>query len=264
MPEETINHASENDESWEGQSRKGIKIVWISIFLAAIISILDLIGWITGNTLLKSWDPYWTPMKIITALCFIFTSLALIVIFTKKPKAINKIFPFIMGLFIFFIGLLTAFGWLFEGATGHETSIATFPVFRLFLSLENRMALLSGFIFSMTGIIVILLIPDRQVYSNIAHILCFPVAISGYMVPVSYILGVYSIHQFLGTPVALNSGIAFCAICTAIYFIRPKTWLMRVLTSRNSGGIMARKLLPWLLLLPVVIGWLRINGERTE
>ncbi len=264
MPEEFKTNASENEASWVDLSRKGKKIVWISIILAVVISILDLIGWITGITLLKSWDPYWTPMKIITALGLIFTSLALIVLFTKKPKANNKIFPVIIGFFLFVIGLLTAFGWLFEGATGHESSITTFPVFRLFLSPENRMALLSGFVFTLTGIIVIMLTPDNHVYSNIAHVLCFPVAIAGYMVPVSYILGVYSFHQFLGTPVALNTGIAFCAICIAIYFIRPKTWLMRVLTSRDSGGIMARKLLPWLLLLPVVIGWLRIKGERTE
>ena len=83
-----------------------------------------------------------------------------------------------------------------------------------------------------------------------------------YLVPVSYLLNVISVHQFFDTAVALNSGIAFCAICLAIFLIRPDTWLMNVFTSKNSGGIMARRLFPWLLLLPVVIGWLRIYGEH--
>ena len=38
---------------------------------------------------------------------------------------------------------------------------------------------------------------------------------------------------------------------------------MNVFTSKNAGGMMARKLLPALLALPLVIGWLRIMGERS-
>jgi hypothetical protein len=113
------------------------------------------------------------------------------------------------------------------------------------------------------GIILILITSDRPVASAVAHTLCFGSSIASYVVPASYLLNVISVHQFFDTAVALNSGIAFCAVCLAIFLIRPDTWLMNVFTSKNSGGIMARRLFPWLLLLPVVIGWFRIYGEHS-
>ena len=39
---------------------------------------------------------------------------------------------------------------------------------------------------------------------------------------------------------------------------------MKVFTGDQSGAIMARRLLPALLILPLIIGWLRIQGERTD
>ena len=63
-------------------------------------------------------------------------------------------------------------------------------------------------------------------------------------------------------PVALNTGVAFCALCVAILCLRPDTWLMSVLTSGHAGGVMARRLLPALLIIPLLIGRLRLMGER--
>jgi hypothetical protein len=61
--------------------------------------------------------------------------------------------------------------------------------------------------------------------------------------------------------VVLNTGLAFCALCLAAFCARPDTWLMRVFTGEEAGATMARRLLPGLLMLPLLIGWLRIEGE---
>jgi signal transduction histidine kinase len=39
---------------------------------------------------------------------------------------------------------------------------------------------------------------------------------------------------------------------------------MKVFTSKNLGGIMARRLLLALILLPIIVGWLRIYGEHSS
>ena len=62
--------------------------------------------------------------------------------------------------------------------------------------------------------------------------------------------------------VALNTSIAFCGICLAVLLMRPDTWLMKLYLSRDAAGIISRKLFPTLVFLPVVIGWLRIQGEH--
>jgi PAS domain S-box-containing protein len=135
------------------------------------------------------------------------------------------------------------------------------PVLEFFLSPEKRMALLSAYILSITGIVLILFALENTAASNIALVLFFPAAIASYLVPVSYLLNVTSIHKFLTTPVALNSGIAFCAVSIVVYLIKPGTWFRRVYNRTTPGGIMARRLSPWVIVLPVIIAWLRIYGE---
>jgi PAS domain S-box-containing protein len=124
------------------------------------------------------------------------------------------------------------------------------------------MAFLTACNFFIIGCIVILLTVDKTKTDNLAHVLIIPVTLVSYFIPVSYILGIYSVTELTDVPVALNSGIAFCGICVVVLLIKPDTWLLRIFTDRETGGIIARKLLLPLMILPVVIAWLRINGER--
>jgi len=133
----------------------------------------------------------------------------------------------------------------------------------LFLREGSGMSFFSAILFGFIGIILILLVADNRRASDIAHVLCFPVSVGSYLIPVSYLLIVDYIHKFFGESVALNSGIAFCAVCVAIFAVKPDTWLMTVFSSPNTGGIMARRLLPWIAVLPVSIGWLRTYGVST-
>jgi signal transduction histidine kinase len=126
------------------------------------------------------------------------------------------------------------------------------------------MPLLTAVIFLFISCILFLLSTKNKLAFEFAHFLIFPAALASYFVPVSYILDVYSIPELPNIPMALNTGISFCALCFAALLVRPETWLMKVFTSGNMGGIMARRLLPGLLLLPVLIGWFRIKGERSE
>jgi PAS domain S-box-containing protein len=239
------------------------KIFWICIIIVLIISFLDLVGWITGIAWLKSIEPYWVAMQVTVAMCFIFTASALAIILAKRPVAIKTSGPVITGSFLILVSLLTIISYLHVKWTGHEASFTIIPVFNLFFQPATRMPLLSAFIFLLTGIILILLALDTPSATNVVHILFFPVAVVSYLVPVSYFLNVHSLNEFLGSPVALNTGIAFCSVCIAVYVLRPDTWLMRVFISKDSGGILARKLLPWIVLLPIIIGWLRILGEHS-
>ncbi|MBG0859968.1 MAG: PAS domain S-box protein [Bacteroidales bacterium] len=241
------------------------RIFWISNIVVLIISMLDLTGWITGITWLKSAGPFWEPMKIISAICFLIASLSLIIIVTKQPASkIRKTVPPVAGLFLIAVGLLSLIMWIHVLTAGHETSVVNLPVMDLFLAPGARMSLFTAINFTLTGLILILINQGNNIASNIAHILSFPAAIIGYMVPVSYLLSINYFTQFLNVPVALNSGIAFCALYISVFFMRPSTWLMSVYTSKNSGGIMARRLLPWVLLLPILIGWFRIYGEHND
>lgn len=242
-----------------------IKIpVWISIITVFALSFLDLAGWIFNITLFKSIIPQWIPMKIITAVCFIFAATSLLIIQSNFPVILRKILPRVFAVLICLASLISLYLYFYSIVNGHETSSAGTTYLGFFLLPPGRMALLTALNFFLIGCILFLLPANKAGTSNIAHIIIIPVVIESYYVIISYILGVYSATEILEIPVALNTGIAFFGICVAVLLIRPETWLLRVFLSADTGGIFAKKLLPGLMILPLIIGWLRIRGERID
>jgi signal transduction histidine kinase len=238
--------------------------VWISVTIVFVLSVLDLTGWLFNITLLKSIMPQWIPMKVISAVCFIFTASALVIINVNLPVILKKILPRVLAIFIILASLTTLYVYIYFIRTGHESALAEVSYLTFYTAPESRMAFLTACNFFILGCIVILLSSDKTKTAGLAHFLIIPVVLVSYFVPVSYILNIYSLTELSDIPIALNTGISFCALCLIIFFVRPDTWLMKVFTSDNMGGMMARRLLPGLLLLPMLIGWFRIKGERAE
>jgi len=236
--------------------------VWTCIGLVVLISLLDLNGWIFGWNWFKGIEYYWIPMHGAASVCFLISSIAVLITFSKRPAYIKKTVTVIAGVVLNITSAFTIISWTGTGAAQDGFLSNTFFL-NLFFSPEQGMPLLSAYIFLFTGVILILLALDNQSLVNIAHILLFPVSIAAYLIPLCYLLDIYSIPDFFNAPVGLNSGISFCALCFAIYLSRTDTWFMEVYASKSMGGIMARRLFPWLIIIPVLIGRLRIYGEQT-
>ena len=237
-------------------------IAWLAILIVFTIGFLALVGWMLDITLLKSIGPQWRSMQIITAICFILSATELALL-QKSPSTVRK---FIIlqtpGILVGLVGLLTIVIYAIAMVTGQEPSLGSDPFLNLFLSPGNRMALLTAILFLISGCALVLLAVGSHRTAHIAHALMLPVAMLSYMVPASYLIGVQAIYAWLNMPVALNTGLAFCALSVAIFCACPDTWLMSRFTSDRSGSVMARQLLPALLMLPLVVGWLRLHGER--
>ncbi len=238
--------------------------VWISIIIVFVLSILDLTGWVFNVTFFKSLGPHWVPMKVIVALCFIFSASALVMIQANATTILRYWVSKTLSVTIIVISLVTVIDCLIVLIKGHESTIIGIPLLSFFLSPENRMPIVTAVIFLFIGCVLFLFSIKSKLASDIGHFLIFPATLASYFVPISYILNVYSTTELSDIPIALNTGISFCALCLAILFVRPDTWLMKVFTSDNMGGMMARRLFPGLLLLPILIGWFRIRGERAE
>jgi two-component sensor histidine kinase len=61
---------------------------------------------------------------------------------------------------------------------------------------------------------------------------------------------------------APHTAVAFLILCAGILCVHPDRGLMRVVTSQGPGGVVARRLLPAALFLPLVLGALRLEGQR--
>jgi diguanylate cyclase (GGDEF)-like protein len=93
--------------------------------------------------------------------------------------------------------------------------------------------------------------------------LIVPVLVVASMCLVGY---AYSIPAFYGpaaaAKMALNSGVAFLVLASGIMLAAPHGRTRRILGAINPGTVMARRLLPLAVLVPLALGWLRLVGQE--
>jgi PAS domain S-box-containing protein len=242
--------------------RSARSLGWLATGIASALAGLNLIGWMFGVAALKGILPHATPMKVITALCFALSSSALACLLSQSLVGWKRRLPWIAGIAVSSVGLLSLAAYLIEAATNPPFPWGLLPAANLFLAPDTRMAVIAAILFFIFGIVLLLLGTGTRRAANAAHLALLPVTLMSYMVIVGYLLNVHTFYAWTNVGVALNTGIAFCALCLAAFCVRADTWLMGILAGGRAGSIMARRMLPALLFLPILIGWLRIEGER--
>ena len=92
-------------------------------------------------------------------------------------------------------------------------------------------------------------------------------ALSAMLIALMTLLGyVYESRQFYSliaaSVMAPNTAMVFEILGFGILMKHKDLGLMKSLTNLGPAGFMARRLLPWAFILPIGIGWLRLEGER--
>lgn len=72
----------------------------------------------------------------------------------------------------------------------------------------------------------------------------------------------YKVSQVFKNAPHIWTALAFLSLCAGALFLQPGRGIMLVLASRGLGGVMARRLLPVAIALPIILGWLRIQGHH--
>ena len=124
------------------------------------------------------------------------------------------------------------------------------------------MAIITAGLFSLSGCALFLLGDPGRRASNAAHAALIPVVMAAYLVIVGYLFNIKGFYEWMHLGTALTTGIAFLALCLAFFCDRPDSWFVVTLTGDEAGAVMARRLLPAIVILPILIGWFRIQGER--
>ena len=237
-------------------------VVRLAVLVVLAICALTLTGWVFDLTLLKSIEPQWNSMKVVTVICLAAVAAALAGLKGPSAAGMTPTAPRVLGIAVSVVGLVTLSVYLAEHATGREISLISSPVLNLFLAHDDRMAALTALIFVILGLVLVLLGTGSRHAANAAHALLLPATFLSYVILLEYLLGIEGLHEWLDVSVALHTGVAFWVVCIGLFGARDDTWLMTVFFSDLAGGHMVRRLLPALVILPLVIGWLRLNGER--
>ena len=244
-----------------------LRAAWLCTLVVFAAGFLAILGWVFDVSYFKSVLPGWQPMSFITAVCFMLLSAQLALILLHDKKNISRTVTGLPAVCAGIIGAMVVciyaleliWGSQFHVNVGIDAIPALDTIWHAVAGINMYTAVLI-IIFSSS---LLLIRAGGDLNTNISHALALPAFFGGYLVIVSYILRVSSIHEFMNVRVAFNTGTGLCALGMGIFFLRPGTWFTGVFTGKNFGSIMMRRMLPGFMLLPVVIGWLRLYGERS-
>ena len=230
-----------------------------------------ILGWIFDLQLLKSILPGLPSMKFNTATCFILGGFSLLFqhqwraeLTTIKHQKIYNYLTFSASFLIILISLITLVQYSFNLDLGIDQLLFKHSSTLTSAAAPGRMAPNTVASFLLLGTALLLLSVKRPKYLRIQILSCcaFLIAFLGL---IGYIYGTAFFYK-MGAPtgMALHTSAAFVLLSFGILFASPDKGFMAVIASDRAGGIMARRLLPPAIIIPPLVGYFIMSGERLE
>ena len=241
-----------------------------SIFTAAL-GTLVLVGWAIDSPGLKSVVPGWVSMKANSALCLLWAGLSLRLLQHRPANdsvesasyRSSRLVARLLALLVALIGLITLCEYIFGRNLGIDQVLFNEPPGTFTTFAPGRMALTSVASFLSVGLALLLLSAETHWGLRSAQPLSLLVGAVGLLGLVGYAYGVEPLRGIAAyTFIALHTSIAFIVLSFGILAARPERGFMGFITADTASALMARRLLPAGIFIPLIIGWLRLKGEE--
>jgi two-component system, sensor histidine kinase and response regulator len=217
---------------------------------------------------LPTWAlPYLVTLKPNLAINFILCGISLWIYCDEKSRYGHYVAEICAGI-VFVMAFLTLFEYFFQIDLGIDRGVFARPPADVFYSAAlpiSRMSPFAAANFVLTGFVLFFLDNEtisyrvRQLFISIAlFFLFFEFLIHIYRFSdVSMYLGMADIHSKMALPVLF----VFIMLELGIFFCRPQLGIASILTSSDSGGALARRLIPPAIILPIILGYLGLAGN---
>lgn len=233
-----------------------------ALFLAAI-GITVLAGWYFDVARLKSVVDGWATMKANTALSFVLTGTALWCLRDAAAPAHIVRAGRACAALVILLALITLAEYLLN---------TDFGVDQLFFrdvwngepgSYPGRMAPATALCFLLAGSALLGLDQTTARGHRPALGLSLGAGVIGLLAFAGYLYEVESLYAFSTfTTMAVHTTASFVIFAVGTLCARPDKGPLGILAAEGVGSVIARRFLPLAIVLPLLIGWLRLHGER--
>ncbi len=219
-----------------------------------------LLGWLLDIEVLKRPKAAMVAMNPMSALSFVFIGIALYLNLNRSDSNTHRNIVRLIALFVLLVGLTKLYSVISGFDLGLDKILFSDKIAKdIIKGIPNRMAPNTAFDFVVLGAAVFLSSYRKEVLNSISNYLCILVLLIGLFSVIGY---VYQVQEFYGIlsyiPMAIHTAISFIFCSFALLLINGHSGFMKVFTSESSGGILARVLIPFLIIVPVLFGYIRI------
>ncbi len=230
----------------------------ITAMVVLVAGMLVLLGWVFDIAILKSVAPGWINMKANTALSFVLAGEALWLMQGKSPVLRKvRIAQSCAGAAVL-IGALTLAACLTGWKCGPEGLLFKDAASQG-AALPGRMDATSALNIVMLGSGLILLGHERY---HLVRGLAYAAALLAYLALVGYIFDRQEFHviaPMMG--MAMHSTLLFLLLSLGVLAASRDVGLLSLI-GNQSADVFVRRLLPAALFAPLILGWLRLLGQR--
>jgi PAS domain S-box-containing protein len=238
------------------------RISALGTLIAAGVGVLVLIGWVIGSAHLTSFVPDCEASRPKTAFSLVLAGMALWLL-RNRPAGVRRkvaqVSALLPGLIAGFVLSEQLLGFRF----GFEESVFQMVLGRPAAPALLSMSLIAVIAFIIMAICLLLLdVRTRNNHSPAQWLSLAPLMLS-LLALIGYSYGAEILYR-AGQPIAmaLPSAIGVLALSVGVIFARPDRLPMALLGASNLGGFLARRLLPAALAFPILVGTLRMLGQR--
>jgi PAS domain S-box-containing protein len=222
---------------------------------------LVLAGWALDLTVVKSISSGFVSMKPNVALAFVLSGVTLHLLSTGPTNGHLRFVALASAFVVAVIGFLTLSEYLYGWNLNIDHLLFSEPAGALGTSAPARMAPTSALCLFLIG--VSLLVLDVRRCYPVAQLLTILAALVSLTAFIGYVYGVGSLYAGgSSTAMALHSTLCFLLLSSGILLTRQDHGLLAIVTSDAAGGVMARRLLPAAILIPLLLGWVTVLDEE--
>jgi len=236
-----------------------------------ITGMLVLAGWQWDLGFLKRPLSHLTSMTALTALNFVLTAISFLFLSPSKRIGLPTVFPEsrkrVIGQLLAGFVVLTGFLELAGTIPAIPLHVDQLLFTKKLLSDgqadgPGQMSLNAAFGFILAGVSLLLLNKKLKAGWMPAHYLAVAIGMLGLFALVGYLYQVRTFDDaFRYTPMAIHTAACFLLLSISLLFANPGEGIMHEFTSTYTGGLTARKVLPLVILLPILLGYLRLWGH---
>ncbi len=243
----------------KNKNRNLSRIFWSSVF-ALTLSTLVIIGWIFDIAVLKTVLPDYVSMKLNTALLFLTTSVALILVTKKKAPKL----AFFLAALTTFVGALSFSQDIFNINFGiDEYFIKDVDALIRYEKSPGRPSPTTAVCFILFGIVLMLLPSKTNLKRKICQFALHTISLIAFVAILGYLFNIPAFYKLsFFTSMAIHTSATFLVLSVSASFYRPRIGITGLFSGDMIGNLMARSLFKKVVVAILALGFVQLMLGR--